>query len=262
LRADPFQIGDVLKNSKRFVVPIYQRTYAWKIKPHLESFFDQVEAKAAERLNGNGHFPHYMGAVLVIPRGAYSFGRMEVLDVVDGQQRLTTFQIFLAALRDLARTLGQSQTADLLGSLLLNPEGPQLHERIERYKLYPTAYDRRLYCDLVDLDWDGLRKKYPDAFYKNGKVLENAELLLRAWGFLRTEAEAFIGTNNEETRAARLNALSAALLEDFMSQAHQRPFHFRGGHQLRFFSQCRYRGSGFCGRAQLCLVEFCLGFGS
>ncbi len=40
---------------------------------------------------------------------------------------------------------------------MLNPEGPQLHERIERYKLYPTAYDRKLYCDLVDLDWDGLR---------------------------------------------------------------------------------------------------------
>ena len=215
MRADPFQIGDVLKNPKRFVVPIYQRTYAWKIKPHLETFFDQVEAKAEERLNGNGQFPHYMGAVLVIPRGAYSFGRMEVLDVVDGQQRLTTFQIFLAALRDLARSLGQTQTADLLGSLLLNPEGPQLHERIERYKLYPTAYDRKLYCDLVDLDWDGLRKKYPDSFFKNGKVLESAELPLRAWGFLRTEAETFITTTNGETPAARLDALSAALLEDF-----------------------------------------------
>jgi hypothetical protein len=215
LKADPFQIGDVLKNPKRFVVPIYQRTYTWKIKPHLETFFDQVEAKAEERLNGNAQFPHYMGAVLVIPRGAYSFGRMEVLDVVDGQQRLTTFQIFLAALRDLARSLGQSQTADLLGSLLLNPEGPQLHERIERYKLYPTAYDRKLYCDLVDLDWDGLRKKYPDAFYKNGKVLESAELPLRAWGFLRAEAETFITTTNGETPNARLDALSAALLEDF-----------------------------------------------
>jgi Protein of unknown function DUF262/Protein of unknown function (DUF1524) len=215
LKADPFQIGDVLKNPKRFIVPIYQRTYAWEIKPHLETFFDQVEAKAKERLKGDGKFPHYMGAVLVIPRGAYSFGRMEVLDVVDGQQRLATFQIFLAALRDLARTFGQSQTADLLGSLLLNPEGPQLHERIERYKLYPTAYDRKLYCDLVDLDRDGLYKKYPNAFYKNGNVLESADLLLRAWGYLRREAEAFICTLDEGTQAARLSALSAALLEDF-----------------------------------------------
>ena len=42
MKADPFQIGDVLKNPKRFVVPIYQRTYSWKIAPHLEAFFDQV----------------------------------------------------------------------------------------------------------------------------------------------------------------------------------------------------------------------------
>jgi hypothetical protein len=29
----------------------------------------------------------------------------------------------------------------------------------------------------------GLRKKYPDAFYKNGEVLESAELPLPAWSF-------------------------------------------------------------------------------
>ena len=91
----------------------------------------------------------------------------------------------------------------------------RLHDRIERYKLYPTAYDRKLYCDLVDLDWDGLRKRYPGDFYKNGKALDSAELLLRAWSFLRTEAEEFISADDEDTRAARLNALSAALLEDF-----------------------------------------------
>ena len=214
MKADPFQIGDVLRNPKRFVVPIYQRTYAWKTKPHLETFFDQVEAKAEERLQGDGHYPHYMGAILVIPRGAYAFGRLEVLDVVDGQQRLTTFQLFLAALRDLARALEQPQISDLLGGLLVNPEGPQLREHFERYKLFPTAYDRKLYCDLVDLDHGGLRKKYSESFYKNGKVLEAAELPLRAWGFLRSEAEEFINQAGPEERAPRLVALSQALLED------------------------------------------------
>ena len=215
MKADPFQIGDVLKNARRFVVPIYQRTYAWKIKPHLETFFDQVEAKAEERLQGGSHFPHYMGALLVIPRGAYAFGRIEVLDVVDGQQRLTTFELFLAALRDLARSMGEAQTAELLGSLLANPEGPQLQEGIERYKLYPTAYDRKLYCDLVDLDHTHLREKYADEFYKNGKVLESARLPLRAWGFLREEAEAFIAGGEGNDHAKRLNALLAAVLESF-----------------------------------------------
>ena len=56
MKADPFQIGDVRKNPKRFVVPIYQRTDAWKIKPHLETFFDPVEAKAEQRLKSNGGF--------------------------------------------------------------------------------------------------------------------------------------------------------------------------------------------------------------
>ena len=216
MKADPFQIGDVLKNPKRFVVPIYQRTYAWKIKPHLETFFDQVEAKAEERLSNNGSFPHYMGALLVIPRGTYSFGRMEVLDVVDGQQRLTTFEIFLAALRELARSLGQIQIASLLEPLLLNAEGPQMQDKkTERYKLHPNAYDRSLYRDLVDLDLTALQNKYAHAFYKNGNVKEDAPLPLGAWIYLRAEAETFVNSNGAEKRDERLSALSAALLEDF-----------------------------------------------
>ena len=215
MKADPFQIGRVLADSKRFVVPIYQRTYAWKIKPHLDTFFAQVEAKAEEQLGGNGQFPHYMGAILVIPRRAYEFGRVMVLDVVDGQQRLMTFQIFLAVLRDLAESLEDDKIADLLGAHLLNTEGPHLQEYIERYKLFPTTYDRKLYCDLIDLSSDALRQTYSGCFYSNGKVRESAELLLRAWGYLRGEADEFINALGPTARFERLRALSEALLEGF-----------------------------------------------
>jgi hypothetical protein len=44
----------------------------------------------------------------------------------------------------------------------------------------------------------GLRKKYPDASYKNGKVLESAELPLPAWSFFRSEAECFIDATDAE----------------------------------------------------------------
>ena len=215
VKADPFKVGEVLKDPKRFVVPIYQRTYAWKAKPQLETFFDQVEAKAEERLNGNGCFPHYMGAVLVIPRGAYVFGRMAVLDVVDGQQRLTTFEIFLAALRELASSAGFKHLADLLAPLLLNAEGPHMTDkRTERYKLHPTTYDRELYRDLLDLDLNGLMSKYAGYFYKNGNIREEAPLPLGAWYFLRWEAETFINSAGPDKREERLNALSTSLLED------------------------------------------------
>jgi len=38
---------------------------------------------------------------------------------------------------------------------------------------------------------------------------------LRAWAFLRTEAESFVNSAGTEKVAQRLNALSAAVLEDF-----------------------------------------------
>ena len=215
VRADPFPVGAVFNDPKRFVVPIYQRTYAWKIKPQLETFFAQVEAKARERLMGDGHYPHYMGAILVIPRGTYSFGQMTVLDVVDGQQRLTTFQLFLAALRDVARSIGETQPANLIEAFLLNPPGPQIRENIERYKLFPSAYDRALYKNLIDLNFESLRTAYPDHFYQNGKVRETAEPLLKAWTFFRGHCERFVFAENETDRPRRLNALSAAMLEGF-----------------------------------------------
>jgi hypothetical protein len=215
MKADPFQIGDVLKNPKRFVVPIYQRTYAWKTTPHLETFFDQVEAKATQRLAGAETYPHYMGALLVIPR-PYEFGRLEVVDVVDGQQRLTTFQIVAAALHDLAASLGESTIADLIAPHLLNPESKQMREpKVERYKLHPTAYDRVLFRDLIDLGQAELRRKYADHFYKNGNIREDAPLPLRAWCFVRAQALEFVDANDVEDRSERLTALSAALLEDF-----------------------------------------------
>jgi Protein of unknown function DUF262/Protein of unknown function (DUF1524) len=215
--ARPLNIVTVLQDPKRFVVPVYQRTYEWTIDKQIEPFFAQVEAKAEQRLTGTGQqLPHYMGALLLMPRGTHAFGTLPVFDVVDGQQRLTTFQIFLSALKDLASSLGQDAIADQIKPYILNTaQALMRNEREERYKLYTTAFDRALFCDLVDRSHADLLALYPQHFYQNGNIRKGeAPKPLRAYCYLREEAEAFVTDATGGDAAAKLGALASALLED------------------------------------------------
>ena len=51
----------------------------------------------------------------------------------------------------------------------------------ERYKLEPTAYDRAMFRDLIDLDRSALRAEYQNAFYKNGNIHPSAREAMWAY---------------------------------------------------------------------------------
>lgn len=223
--AKPLSIGKILSERQRFVVPIYQRTYAWN-KRELEPLFDQIEAKSDELLStGKVAFSHYMGALLLIPDTDPIFGKIQAFNVVDGQQRLTTFHLCFSALRDVAREYGFTDLVSQLSDLVLHGETvPMQDPAKERYKLEPTAYDRALFRDLVDLDWRALETKFPTAFYKNGKIHPSAPEPLWAYWYFWTEADQYITEGRAlPTRAEydqnvlrkRLVALSTVLFEHF-----------------------------------------------
>jgi uncharacterized protein with ParB-like and HNH nuclease domain len=66
-----------------------------------------------------------------------TFGKqVQAFEIIDGQQRLTTFQIVLAALRDVAEE-AESRYASELQKYLLN-DGVMEHPEIERFKLWPS----------------------------------------------------------------------------------------------------------------------------
>lgn len=211
------EVGAIFNESKRLIVPIYQRTYEWTVEKQVASLFDYVEAKADVRLSGESRrLAHYMGALLLIPRGKWTFGSIPVFDIVDGQQRLTTFQIFLAALYDLARLYSFEGIANQIKPALYNTDESSMQDRkVEKYKLEPTRYDRAMFRDLIDLGAAELPKKYPDYFYKNGNLKAgSAPKSLQAFWHLRGEADAFIKESGEENTRIRLLALLQALLED------------------------------------------------
>ena len=223
--AKPLSVGKILSERQRFIVPIYQRTYGWA-KRELEPFFEQVRGKSDELLtSGKVAFAHYMGALLLIPDADPVFGRIQAFNIVDGQQRLTTFHLCFAALRDLAKHYGEAATAAQLSDLILHGDTVPMREpATERYKLEPTAYDRAMFRDLIDLDRSALRAKYQDAFYKNGNIHPSAREAMWAYWFFWDAAEAYVTQGYSldaaepaavTTISSRLIALSTVLFEHF-----------------------------------------------
>ena len=74
-----------------FEIPEYQRPYVWK-KEHWETLFTDII---------DNDFGYFVGAIICAKKenqGAFESTRYTKFDVVDGQQRLTTLSIFLAAI--------------------------------------------------------------------------------------------------------------------------------------------------------------------
>lgn len=211
-------IGGVFADSKRLVVPIYQRTYEWTPERQIDTLLDYIEAKAKARLaNEPTRFLHYMGALLLIPRSGFVFGRIPVFDIVDGQQRITTFQIALAALRDLATERGEQAIADQIRPLLFNlDEASMQDKKAERFKLEPTRLDRPLFRDLMTKQLAELRDTYARYFTQAGILRKTGDIPpkpLNAWWYIRCRAAEFIDEEGGQP-SMRLRALLEAMLQD------------------------------------------------
>lgn len=162
-----FKIESILKDDRRFLVPIYQRKFEWGDN-RLLSFWEDVSAKATELIFEESKFEHYMGALILSPINQGSqIGLTPIVQIVDGQQRLTTFQIFLAALREIARIYQfEDFIKDVDGYLFNKPKTKDL-DPLTRYKLMPTKLDRNIFCDIVDLTYEENKKKYNHLYWGN-----------------------------------------------------------------------------------------------
>lgn len=91
----PLSVQTLLGSEARYLIPMYQRNYAWEegeISQLIEDVLDY-------QLKGT---PYYIGTLVVFERMAHQ-GR-PVFEVIDGQQRLTTLSLLLTYLRHLPAT--------------------------------------------------------------------------------------------------------------------------------------------------------------
>src|SRR5215470_8573118 len=136
MKANEAKFLDFLRKSPQFVIPIYQRTYSWTEK-ECRQLWDDVA-----RSGGNDKIPvHFIGSIVYIESGLSQVTHQAPLLVIDGQQRLTTVTLMLAAL---AETIGQTEPVEgfsqrkITNYFLVNPE-----EKDDRhFKLLLSQTDR------------------------------------------------------------------------------------------------------------------------
>jgi len=191
VKAGPVEVGTLLQNRNRYCVPIYQRHYVWDKTKQWEPFWQDIRTKAIERLAGRDRrFSHFMGAVVLESRAKPTVKQVPSFQVVDGQQRLTTFQLFLTAARHYAQAIGHETAEGNIRRYVLNSD-PNLMEdaKIEIYKVWPTQANREMFIDIVASESrDELRKKYADYWYKKrdrDQVVEYGTVprMLGAYGY-------------------------------------------------------------------------------
>ena len=96
----------------KFVIPVFQRVYSWDARQCNELWEDIMSAGAHADSDGQDEAePHFMGMLLYSADAEVWHGAQQ-LDVIDGQQRMTTMSLLLCAL---ARRL--DETGKLVGGL-------------------------------------------------------------------------------------------------------------------------------------------------
>lgn len=177
--AHPYAVHELFNAEKdwEYFVPIYQRGYSWK-KSHWNDLFDDLTE------NEIGHF---LGSIICVNSKKNSFDP-DRLEVIDGQQRLMTLSLLLAAIHMEISALGLELTDEQKMSLwsvkrMLTVDGtPRFTPQKEAENR--TDYFAALYAAGVTV---------------TEKTGDGRRQVLRAFNHLRKRLKELHGASPEET---------------------------------------------------------------
>ncbi|MDE7322074.1 MAG: DUF262 domain-containing protein [Lachnospiraceae bacterium] len=94
LKATPKSLDDVLRLQRKYVIPRFQREFAWETD-ELAELYDDLIDNITYTQNGLSTNEYFIGSLVLV--GDDDTSKIERF-IVDGQQRLTTFTIAFAVL--------------------------------------------------------------------------------------------------------------------------------------------------------------------
>ncbi len=201
LHNDEEQIGNLFRANGYYEIPFFQRDYKWRTKKihGLQENFDQIldEEKSV----------HFLGA-MIFYSGAPSFSEAQKYEIIDGQQRITTIFLFLAAATKwFVIEKFYLEAEGIFTRNLINPL-----EKSENSKLHPSKDDRAQLNAIFD---DILTKPFQEHLGKTtygrlaeplnssrkGNLKENFNAFLN---YIKSKAPVHLAPQERKERITRL----------------------------------------------------------
>jgi uncharacterized protein with ParB-like and HNH nuclease domain/predicted transport protein len=143
MKASSANLLSIIKGPKQFVIPIYQRTYSWHKSQCEQLFKDILRISQIDNIHG-----HFVGSVVYFQESIHTMTDVPKLLVIDGQQRLTTISLLIAALAEFIKendTKIDTNATKLQNYYLFNAE----EEGELRFKLLLTRRDKGALIDIL-----------------------------------------------------------------------------------------------------------------
>jgi hypothetical protein len=151
MKPDTHTVQQLFERDVRYVVPLYQRPYVWDEDHQWAPLWDDITAllQHQEGSGLSGLWSHFLGAI-VVEQDKTIPGQIPRFTVIDGQQRLTTLQLILAAAAKAVADAGAENDAALLRELAVN--NPRKASGTEQLKVWPTNANRAAFTAVMSPD--------------------------------------------------------------------------------------------------------------
>lgn len=127
-------VRDLLGSKRQFVIPRFQREYSWD-KKNYQEFLEDMLGNLIIKDGRISSSQYFLGTMLFI--GNFAEGTEQEIQVVDGQQRLTTITILFSAMSDIFLTLGEQILSRQLFAYIMTEDDDGNEVRILKSK---TSY--------------------------------------------------------------------------------------------------------------------------
>ncbi len=202
-----FTIHDVFEKERRYDIPLYQRAYVWNEEDQWEPLWEDIRKQAERCLPGapEAKGTHFLGAA-VWSNNTIVGRAIAKADVIDGQQRLTTLQLCIAALRDYATDIDPS-SAEQAGRWTANPGRKGSDEEL---KVWPTNADREVFRAVMRA---GSPAAVQTLYVKDGAAPDQAlPRMAEAYLYFARSIRDFVQDGKSENdRADRVHAVVQAM---------------------------------------------------